>query len=124
MGRHATSALPVRFGSMLSKKSVARTVGGAAWLMWQILGLVQALGLAMGRRPQRSRHQLTQRNSRAGGLWWRSDEAQGQRLEVLHYGREMELVAGTRETAQSQPLEAMVGLQVCEAHLDPLALIA
>jgi len=36
----------------------------------------------------------------------------------------MELVARTRETAQSQPLEAMVGLQVRKAHFDALALIA
>ena len=40
-----------------------------------------------------TRHQLTQRRSRAGGLWRWADEAQGQRLEVLHDGREMQLIA-------------------------------
>jgi hypothetical protein len=68
---------------------------------------------------------MTQRNSRAGGLWWRPDEAQSQRLEVLHDdGRKVELVAGTREAAQAQPLDSMMRLQACEAHLDAFALIA
>ena len=36
----------------------------------------------------------------------------------------MELVAGAGDTSQPQALEAMVGLQVCKAHFDALALIA
>ena len=46
------------------------------------------------------------------------------RLEVLHDGREVELVARAGEAAQTHALEAMVGLQVGKAHLDFLALIA
>jgi hypothetical protein len=36
----------------------------------------------------------------------------------------MELVTGTCEAAQAQPLEAVMRLQVCEAHLHALALNA
>jgi hypothetical protein len=36
----------------------------------------------------------------------------------------VELVSGTGEAAQAQPLEAVMGLQVCEAHLHAFALIA
>jgi hypothetical protein len=42
----------------------------------------------------------------------------------LHNGREAELVAGAGETPKTHALEAMVDLQVCEAHLHFLALIA
>ncbi len=48
---------------------------------------------------------------------------QGKRLEVLHDGCKVELVACAGEPAQPEPLEAMVGLQVCKAHLDPLPLV-
>ena len=47
-----------------------------------------------------------------------------QRFEVLHDGREMELVACTGEAAQAHSLEAVMGLQVRKAHLDLFALIA
>jgi hypothetical protein len=47
-----------------------------------------------------------------------------QRLQVLHNGREVELVARTGEPPQAHALESMVGLQVREAHLDLLALVA
>ncbi len=47
-----------------------------------------------------------------------------QRLEVLHDGGEVEFVACAGEAAQAHALEAVVGLQVCKAHLDLLALIA
>src|SRR5262245_25696019 len=69
-------------------------------------------------------HQLTRRNSRVGrfGRW--PNEAQGQCLEVLYDGGEVELVARAREAAQPQALEAVMRLQVREAHLDALALIA
>jgi hypothetical protein len=36
----------------------------------------------------------------------------------------MERVGGAGEAAQVQPLEAVMRLQVCEAHFDALALIA
>jgi hypothetical protein len=41
----------------------------------------------------------------------------------LHDGREVELVACAGEAAQPQPLEAVMGLQMCKAHLDPLPLV-
>ena len=47
-----------------------------------------------------------------------------QRLEVLRDGGEKELVARTGQAAQAHPLEAVMGLQVCEAHLDLFALVA
>ena len=47
-----------------------------------------------------------------------------QRFEVLHDGGEMELVACAGKPSQAHPLEAVMGLQVCEAHLDALSFIA
>jgi hypothetical protein len=47
-----------------------------------------------------------------------------ERFEVLHSGREVELVARTGEAPQTHPLKAMVGLQVRKAHLDSLPLVA
>jgi hypothetical protein len=44
-------------------------------------------------------------------------------LEILHDGRKVELVAGAGETPKTHALEAMVDLEVCEAHLHFLALI-
>src|SRR5436190_191746 len=44
-------------------------------------------------------------------------------LEVLDDGGEVELVACTGEAPQAHALEAVVGLQVRKAHLDPLPLI-
>jgi hypothetical protein len=41
----------------------------------------------------------------------------------LHHGRKVELIAGAGETPKTHALEAMVDLQVCEAHLHFLALI-
>ena len=45
-------------------------------------------------------------------------------LKILHDGRKVELVAGAGETPKTQALKAMVNLQVREAHLYFLALIA
>ena len=56
------------------------------------------------------------------GRW--TEQATGQHLEILHDGGEVELIASAGEAAQSKALERMVGLQVCEAHLDALALVA
>jgi hypothetical protein len=44
-------------------------------------------------------------------------------LKILHDGRKVELVAGAGETPKTHALEAMVDLEVCEAHLHFLALI-
>jgi hypothetical protein len=41
----------------------------------------------------------------------------------LHHGRKVELIAGASETPKTHALEAMVDLQVCEAHPHFLALI-
>ena len=46
-----------------------------------------------------------------------------ERLEILHDGREVELVARAGEPSQTHALKAMVNLQVREAHLYFLALI-
>ena len=67
---------------------------------------------------------LTPHNSPTSRLWGWADEAQGQRLEVLHDGGEVELVAGAGQAAQAHALEAMMGFQVCKAHLDPFSQIA
>jgi hypothetical protein len=40
-----------------------------------------------------------------------------ERLEILHDGREVELVARAGEPSQTHALKAMVNLQVREAHL-------
>jgi hypothetical protein len=44
-------------------------------------------------------------------------------LEILHDGRKVELVAGAGETPKTHAFEAMVNLEVREAHLNFLALI-
>ena len=46
-----------------------------------------------------------------------------QRLQVLHNGCEVELVARTGESSQAHAFEPMVGLQVRKAHLNLLALV-
>jgi len=46
-----------------------------------------------------------------------------QRFEVLHDGGEMELVACTGDAAQAHSLEAMMGFQMCKAHLNLFALV-
>ena len=66
------------------------------WLDLASVGLIGTFCRGpCGPRPRRSRHQLTRRNSRAGVLWRRPDEAQGQHLEVLHDRGEMELITDT-----------------------------
>src|SRR5262245_41525214 len=47
--------------------------------------------------------------------------AGGGAVEVLHDGSEVELVAGAGQAAQPHALEAVMGLQVCKAHLDPFS---
>ena len=48
----------------------------------------------------------------------------GERLEVLHDGGEVELVACPGETPQAHALEAVMGFEVRKSHLDLLALVA
>ena len=55
---------------------------------------------------------------------WRAEYPQRERLEVLHDGSEMELVARTGEAPKPHSLEAMVDLQMGKPHLDPLSLIS
>jgi hypothetical protein len=50
-------------------------------------------------------------------------EIAGEGLEVLDDGREVKLVACTREAPQAHSLEAVMGLEVRKAHLDPFALV-
>jgi hypothetical protein len=53
-----------------------------------------------------------------------SPDADRKRFEVLHDCSEVELVACARETSQPHALKAMMRLEVCESHLDLLALVA
>ena len=47
-----------------------------------------------------------------------------QRLEVLHDGGEMEFVSCAGKPSQAHPLEAVMGLQMRETHLNALSFIA
>ena len=47
-----------------------------------------------------------------------------ERLEVLHDSREVELIARAAKAPQAHALEAVVDLQVREAHFNSLPLIA
>ena len=48
----------------------------------------------------------------------------GERLQVLHDSSEVELIARAAEAPQAHAFEAVVGLEVREAHFDSLPLIA
>jgi hypothetical protein len=63
---------------------------------------------------------IPRRHSAVGGLLMALPGVIRESLEVLHDGVEVELVACTGESAQSQALEAMMGFQVRKSHLDPL----
>jgi len=47
-----------------------------------------------------------------------------QGFQVLHDGREVELIACAGEAAEPHTVKTMVGLQVRKAHFDLLALVA
>ena len=47
-----------------------------------------------------------------------------QGFQVLHDGREVELIACAGEAAEPLTVKTMVGLQVRKAHFDLLALVA
>src|ERR1700722_3553322 len=53
-----------------------------------------------------------------------SEGSKCQRLEVLDDGGEVEFVACTRQAAEPHAFEAVVNLQMGEAHLDTFALVA
>jgi hypothetical protein len=54
----------------------------------------------------------------------RPPDTDRKRLEVLHDGGEVELVASAREASQPHSLETMMGLEVSKPHLDLLSLVA
>jgi hypothetical protein len=55
---------------------------------------------------------------------WKSGREADHPSEVLGDRGEQELISGTAEPAQTHPFEAHRGLEVCEQHLDLLALVA
>jgi hypothetical protein len=57
-------------------------------------------------------------------LCWRTYEPHSERLQILNDRGEVELVAGAGQASEPHALEAVMGLQVCKAHLDSFALIA
>ena len=64
------------------------------------------------------------RNERGRLLRWWPEDSKRERLEVLDDGGEMELVTRTRKPPKPHALEAMVGLQMREPHLDALSLVS
>src|SRR5258705_905983 len=56
--------------------------------------------------------------------WAATPDAVGKRLEVLHNRCEMKLVARARQAPEPHALEAVMGLQVREAHLGLRAFVA
>jgi hypothetical protein len=63
------------------------------------------------------------RNRRAHLTCWRAEQTERHRLEVLHDGGKVKLVAGAGETSEPHAFETVVGLEMGKAHLDALALI-
>ena len=45
-------------------------------------------------------------------------------FEVLHNGGEMKFIACARKPPEAHPLETVVCLQVCEAHLNTLSFVS
>jgi hypothetical protein len=52
------------------------------------------------------------------------ENAEGQGLQILYHGGEMEFVARTRKPAKSHAFESVMGLEMGETHLDALAFVA
>jgi hypothetical protein len=76
-----------------------------------VLALIRtSTGVADSTPAGRNWHRLS-RSLRDCEVWRRPHETQRHCLEVLHDGREVELVACAGEAAQPQPLEAVMGLQ-------------
>src|SRR5262245_33760130 len=77
------------------------------------------------RLTQLGHHQrdLELRTARCGRAGRRTPDAVGQRLEVLDNCCEVKLVAHARQAPEPHALEAVMGLQMREAHLDLLAFV-
>ena len=52
------------------------------------------------------------------------ENSEGQGLQILYDGGEMEFVARTRKPSKSQAFESVMGLEMGETHLDALAFVA
>jgi hypothetical protein len=52
------------------------------------------------------------------------ENSEGQGLQVLYDGGEMEFVARTRKPSKSHAFESVMGLEMGETHLDALAFVA
>jgi hypothetical protein len=78
----------------------------------------------VGQRRLGGRHHRRLRNQRSRPFRWRAEDSERERLEVLHDGGEMELVASAGKTPKPHPLEAVVSLQMREPHFDPLSLVS
>jgi hypothetical protein len=68
--------------------------------------------------PQLQLTQLTLLLARA------DEKAKRHCFEVLYNRREVKFVARSREAAQPQTFKAVMGFEVCEAHLNALSFIA
>src|SRR6202035_2016373 len=60
----------------------------------------------------------------APSAWGAAHGPKRERFEVLYDCGEMEFVARTGKASKPHPLEAVMGFQVCEAHLDTLSFVA
>lgn len=120
------AASNVSSGPMLSRKSHFRPPAGSLRNRDGIEAVTSATSPPGAGRSQRylPTHSRNEHYSRARRPRWRPDETERHRLQVLNSGGEVELVTGSGQAAQPHALEAMVRLQVLEAHLDPLALVA
>jgi len=136
------SALVWDFSTNLSNYTTLRTqnetaLGGKGWEIESSLTLNQQLitsvilsggqyyggsgGFGGGVQPWTP---WPSRNAGDGSVRRRPPDMFCKGLQVLHDGCEVELVARTGEPPQAHALESMVGLEVCKAHLDLLALVA
>src|SRR5271157_3391513 len=52
------------------------------------------------------------------------ENSDGQGLQILYDGGEMEFVARTRKASKSHAFESVMGLEMGETHLDALAFVA
>jgi hypothetical protein len=76
-------------------------------------------GLRFGRRDA---SRVTSREYRARR--WRPMSSKREGFEVLHNGGEMEFVTRAGKSSEPHLLEAVVGLQAREAHLDTLSFVS
>jgi hypothetical protein len=62
-------------------------------------------------------------NRRAHLTCWRAEWMERHRLEVLHDGGKVKLVAGAGETSEPHAFEPVVDLEMSKAHINALAFI-